>query len=244
VQILHAGPVPLDVAAAFARDTAKATIESLRTEFSNAFLAESHSARVAPVADVVHELKWPENVLDDASLLGDVLAANSKGAVKILHLAAELQWRPSRVRSAIEQLIQRRTISVYGLNDEEVLYRWNDQAMTEPEFAGDGRPLDRTLIAKLRGLLTNVSDILRNERSRYYDPDRVLDVFQRYEGVRDLLREHDLFKELPVRPMPQSSGTTDFGGRGYIERGPLEDLRRDIEYCLGIDEAIKPPRVD
>ena len=43
-----------------------------------------------------------------------------------------------------------------------------------------------------------------------------------------------MFGDLPDRPIPESSGTTDFEGRGYIERHQLEQVARDIEYILEV----------
>jgi len=39
----------------------------------------------------------------------------------------------------------------------------------------------------------------------------------------------DLYSDLIVRPLPKSSGTTDFGGRGYIGGGVVTTLLLDID---------------
>lgn len=90
----------------------------------------------------------------------------------------------------------------------------------------------REIELKLRALSWLMDQKLADPRSQYFDPLVVVDLFQRYERLRDALRETGvaLFDDLPVRDRPESSGTTDHDGRGYILRHHLEVLREDIAY--------------
>ena len=70
---------------------------------------------------------------------------------------------------------------------------------------------------------------------RYFDPQYVMDLFTRYQTIRDNLKTDfaALFDDLPIREV-KASGTTDFDGRGYIERHQIQLLLRDIENCLDL----------
>jgi hypothetical protein len=85
---------------------------------------------------------------------------------------------------------------------------------------------------KLKALAWLLDQRLVDPRSRYFDPPTVVDLFERYEPLRDALRERGgvLFGDIPIRERPVSSGTTDHDGRGYIDRRHLELLREDIAY--------------
>jgi len=87
---------------------------------------------------------------------------------------------------------------------------------------------------KLEGLRGTLRRHLEDPRSRYFDPERVMDLFSRYELVRDSLRTLGIFADLPIRQQPRPSQTSDHHGRGYIERRHLETLTDDIEYCLSV----------
>jgi hypothetical protein len=90
--------------------------------------------------------------------------------------------------------------------------------------------------AKLSGLLKTLRSVLGDPRARYFNPDSVFEHFQAYARAAHVLREElpDLMGDLPNRPLPTPSGTSDFGGRGYIERHHLEQLIRDIEYAFEV----------
>ena len=79
-------------------------------------------------------------------------------------------------------------------------------------------------------------------RDRFFDPQKFLEFFKRYEPLRDALISQDpeLFGDLPVREIPPPSKTTDFDGRGYIVRQYLETLIQDIGYALDVLAAIPP----
>jgi hypothetical protein len=90
--------------------------------------------------------------------------------------------------------------------------------------------------AKLAGLRGAISDRLEDARARYFDPPTVLEYFQVYNRAAAVLRKAfpNLLGDVPDRPIPEPSNTTDFGGRGYIERRHLERVRRDIDYVLEV----------
>lgn len=90
--------------------------------------------------------------------------------------------------------------------------------------------------AKLKALQNDISFRLRDPMAHYFDPPTVLDLFQRYVSISNTLRsEHpSLFGDLPVREVPKSSGSTDYGGRGYIESSSLELLFSDVSYCVDL----------
>ena len=91
-------------------------------------------------------------------------------------------------------------------------------------------------MAKLAGLSKTVGARLVNPRAHYFDPPTVLEYFDAYNRTSAILKEElpQLFGDLPDRPIPESSGTTDFEGRGYIERHQLEQVVRDIEYIIEV----------
>lgn len=91
-------------------------------------------------------------------------------------------------------------------------------------------------VVKLAALHKNIVSYLPpDKRARYFDPAEVVEFFERYAPLRDALRAErpELFSDLPVRTVT-ASGTTDNEGRGYITRDQLEQLIRDIEYCLEV----------
>jgi len=92
------------------------------------------------------------------------------------------------------------------------------------------------IILKLKGLRVSVEDWLANPLNNYFDPKETRDLFLRFTGIRNKLQSMypTLFKDLPRRKIPKSSGTTDFEGRGYIQRNHFELLINDINYCLEI----------
>ena len=68
-----------------------------------------------------------------------------------------------------------------------------------------------------------------------FDPTNVAELFTRYEPLRDELKKEfpSLFNDLPIRTV-KPSGTTEFGGRGYINRLQIKQLLDDIENCLDL----------
>ncbi len=67
----------------------------------------------------------------------------------------------------------------------------------------------------------------------YFDPADVVIWHQSYAAIRDVLRAQDEFSDLPVRTL-KVDATTDYEGRGYVQRPELERLAGDIAYVLDI----------
>ncbi len=93
----------------------------------------------------------------------------------------------------------------------------------------------RELLAKLQAIRLNVAGWAEGG-GRYFDPEVVLSLFDRYANARDSLRgQHPhLFHDLPVRPRPTPNRTTDYHGRGYIEVEAVHVLLSDIDYCIDL----------
>jgi predicted nucleotide-binding protein len=62
----------------------------------------------------------------------------------------------------------------------------------------------------------------------------------------------ELYADFPIRGLPDASGTSDYEGRGYIERTALEDFIRDLNYVFEVrsgsqtamrNSALPPRRV-
>ncbi len=84
--------------------------------------------------------------------------------------------------------------------------------------------------------LKNTLDGWLNLHGRYFDPQNTMDIFKRFEKIRDNLKIEypSFFDDSPIRETPKPSETTDFDGRGYIKRNHFELLLSDINYCLDI----------
>ena len=98
--------------------------------------------------------------------------------------------------------------------------------------------LDVTL-AKLAAILKILRGFIENPVARYFDPSIVLPYFEsgrRYLEQVSRLRP-ELFDDLPLRPLPTTSGTSDFEGRGHVARSSLEELARDIDYVFEVRAA-------
>jgi hypothetical protein len=82
-------------------------------------------------------------------------------------------------------------------------------------------------MAKLAATRKVLDEWLDDPRSRYFDPPIISEYYEQFSRQTQVLRTAlpELFGDLPVRPEPKSSGTTDYDGRGYIERPYLEVLR-------------------
>jgi predicted nucleotide-binding protein len=94
----------------------------------------------------------------------------------------------------------------------------------------------RTAFAKLAGVRKIVGSRVENRRGQHFDPPTVKEYFEIYVRAAQVLRDElpEIFGDLLIRPVPESSGTTDFDGRGYVKRASLEELVRDIEYILEV----------
>lgn len=91
-------------------------------------------------------------------------------------------------------------------------------------------------VAKLTALHKAVTKVLEDPRGRFFDPDFVLEFFSRWQPIRDALRKEYpiLLNDLKVRDTPTSSKTSDFEGRGYIERKSIQHIFDDIQYVLDV----------
>jgi len=109
------------------------------------------------------------------------------------------------------------------------------------------------IFAKLAGIYKIVSDLL-SKLGLYYDPAHVMEFFERSNKLSNRLKEilPNLYSDLPQRILPKTSGTTDFEGRGYIERHQIERLKEDLEYIFEVRnhgelekpaEETKPERI-
>jgi predicted nucleotide-binding protein len=92
------------------------------------------------------------------------------------------------------------------------------------------------IFAKLAGLRKSASGWIAQPQSRYFDPAEVLEYFNAYAGLSARLRDElpELYGDLPERQNPPVKATTDYEGRGYVERQHLERLVRDIDYVFEV----------
>lgn len=98
--------------------------------------------------------------------------------------------------------------------------------------------------AKLAGIRKTLGDRLQDRKARYFDPATVCEYFEIYNRAASILKRAlaTSLEDLPDRPIPRQSGTTDFDGRGYIERHHLERVVRDIDYISEVlDYRDSPP---
>ena len=81
---------------------------------------------------------------------------------------------------------------------------------------------------------------LRSVKAQYFDPDIVMEYFERFATIRKTIKEQHgvTFADLVDRELPQSSGTTDFEGRGYIKRKYLDQLFDDCRYAVDLLEIV------
>jgi predicted nucleotide-binding protein len=109
-------------------------------------------------------------------------------------------------------------------------------------------------LAKLAAIRKLLDEWLSDPLSRYFDPPIISEYYDQFSRQTEILRtaSPELFGDLPARPAPQSSGTTDNDGRGYVTRSYLELLRRDIDYIFEVlansratesNPALRPSRV-
>jgi hypothetical protein len=101
------------------------------------------------------------------------------------------------------------------------------------------------LLAKLRALRNILGQRTKDPKARYFDPQIVTEYFERLAQLQDRLRQllPDAIDDLPRRPLPPPSGTTDFQGRGYVERWHLERAIEDLELIFEVAASIAPTAV-
>lgn len=90
-----------------------------------------------------------------------------------------------------------------------------------------------TAVTKLIALSNKVVDHL-NRGARYFDPEIALDYFERYNKTKTLLKIKlpDLFSDIPDRQLPKVTESTDFDGRGFITREPVQILFTDMKEVI------------
>jgi predicted nucleotide-binding protein len=92
------------------------------------------------------------------------------------------------------------------------------------------------VFAKLAAHFKTLQGFIERPTSRYFDPRVVLPILEAVERLMGELRAQapDLYSDLPNRALPSASNTTDYDGRGYIERPAIEDVVRDLDYVFEV----------
>lgn len=90
--------------------------------------------------------------------------------------------------------------------------------------------------AKLAAHFKTLNRLTSRLTAQYFDPAIVSPVLESVDGlVHELkLQLPELYGDLVERAPPRASGTTDFEGRGYVERGLLEERIRDLDYIFEV----------
>lgn len=91
----------------------------------------------------------------------------------------------------------------------------------------------KELRIKLKALKLQLERLLEGP-GRYYDPKRVLYLFENYSTYQAKLKKlyPSLFSDLPQAEIPTPSNTTDNEGRGYLTRDALEMLLNNVETSM------------
>ena len=99
----------------------------------------------------------------------------------------------------------------------------------------------KTYEVKLRSIMRSLEEPLRSAKARFFDPATCMEYFERFGTIRKKLKaEYGAeFSDLTDRELPQTSGTTDFEGRGYIKRSSLDQLFDDCRYAVEILESFE-----
>lgn len=89
----------------------------------------------------------------------------------------------------------------------------------------------KELKLKLKAIEMQLEKALEDSHRKYFDPPTVLHLFENYSKYIGQLKKMypSLFNDLPEIKKPESSGTTDFEGRGYITLEKLESLLSQIK---------------
>lgn len=92
------------------------------------------------------------------------------------------------------------------------------------------------VFTKLAAHFKSIQALVGDRRSRYFDPRVVLPIFRKVEELVSELRAQlpELYADVAPRELPSSSGTTDYDGRGYIQREALDDILRDLDYVFEV----------
>lgn len=104
----------------------------------------------------------------------------------------------------------------------------------DPASPSSGAVVEPTRVRAV-ALKKSVQRALADPTARYFDPRSVVPFFERYQTLRQVLAGSAVeFAELVEHGTPKPSGTTEFGGRGYVVRGELELLLSELEYCVDL----------
>lgn len=92
------------------------------------------------------------------------------------------------------------------------------------------------LFAKLAAHFKTLRALIERPTARYFDPNIVLPVLKKCGELQDELRGQlpELYSDLQSREIPAASRTNDYEGRGYVERGYIEDVVRDLDYVFEV----------
>jgi len=110
--------------------------------------------------------------------------------------------------------------------------------------------MSNEMLAKLIALRNTVQRALdvssprkRVRPQRAFDPKENKNLFSRFDTILEkLISGHpSLFDDFPVRDL-EISGTTEFNGRGFIERRRIILLLNDIENCIDLLSGL--PKVE
>ncbi len=102
------------------------------------------------------------------------------------------------------------------------------------------------VVANLRALAKVADHHLEDPHGRYFDPLHIMDLFTRATDLMTAVRTAfpSALGDMPVRSIPESSGTSDFDNRGYIHRHEIETVRRDLRYAMDVLDALPPELVN
>ncbi|MCK4653141.1 MAG: hypothetical protein KAU01_01720 [Candidatus Cloacimonetes bacterium] len=91
------------------------------------------------------------------------------------------------------------------------------------------------ILAKLAGLQKVLNERLEGDE-RYFDPQSVINYFERFNSLRNQLIAElpELYYDLPERTIPVSSGNMENNGRGYIDLTSMRTLKRDLDYIFEV----------
>lgn len=114
-------------------------------------------------------------------------------------------------------------------------------ALIDPE--GGSLMTKNEFNVRIQSIMKFLESKLRSVKARYFDPLEVTEYFERFAKIRADLKEQfrDKFDDLRERDLPTSSKTSDYEGRGYIVRLPLEQLYEDCRFAIELLEVLDQP---
>jgi TIR domain len=158
---------------------------------------------------------------------GDIVAVTSRGREEPLPSVLLSSNRPGLMETIERPRARMRDI--FALTEQVLNSRKNTEAPPSLTLMNRLGVLKNRLEREIAPMPYGSAQNLRTPR--YFNPEDVLPIFEDWFRLRDDLQRAMSFARLPVREAPRSSGTTDFGGRGYIERSHLERLLKDILHA-------------